>query len=878
MLKMNMKTTQIGCKIPRIGQYLDYAMLGLCSLALVACNSGSGGGTSASKGQLNIVPDSVKVTTGNSVAVPFELVGGSGGVNQTVTFRVSDPSIAQVSPSTCVVSSGTQPISGCMLTVTGKKTGSIELIAESSGYANDQAPMTVDTGNGVGTISIVNYSTNPTFNYYQSAPVVPFQFTVQFTPAVSGQTVYGSNPISVQFTDTSNGQVTYSPNTVCGVTTQNPTCVISGWFKAGSVPSNGFTINASVTGSWQAGGQPFNGQPPIPINMTPVSTQGSGSISVASQNASNLIYSGSKAPLFVNLTGSTLTNGSYTVSLSTQSNTVFFYDYPAGTNTGMPTFSTTKQCKLVVDNSTYANYQANTISGCGFNLWANPYGLDISSGATAPISVTVLQTPNTILLPATASLPTYNSVINLSLALPSSAPVKSRTVTFTNNSSNYVVFAANSGTANAYVSPVTSAGAGVVSCGASAPSQACPIGSTCVQGGQNVGNSTPYQCFWDAPTFSNNTVAPNASTTVTVPSYAGITSGTQQIQWSGSYYALNCPSGSSSAGCPAAPTTPGTSPSNQAQTIAEVTYQHNAVDFYDVSVINGVTNSLAFGPSSTSGKSAGSPIPGGSGSITTPYACGTAGLSQAQTGTGAASSAYTLPASNWSFAPTTLNLPTQPTGTASTSPASYFAVVSPSNPSSPTSCTSQSICSGSATGDTVCGWNSNNLSGANAQVCGSFQEWASANTLWGWNAQANNAGNPVFNFTTQNASGVTVGQLQLCDNPPAGTIYSSYATNPPSTDPGLACGGTNWSQTNTNLATPTAPITVPATNYTTQNPTWVSYVYPSISWLKMACPTCYTYPYDDQSSTFNCEKGLNEQGTNTLDYTLQVGNISNTFN
>lgn len=294
-----------------------------------------------------------------------------------------------------------------------------------------------------------------------------------------------------------------------------------------------------------------------------------------------------------------------------------------------------------------------------------------------------------------------------------------------------------------------------------------------------------------------------------------------------------------------------------------------------MSIINGVSNALALGPSAASGKAAGSAVPGGQGgSITTPYACGTAGSATAQTGTGATDSAYTLPASTWALAPTAANFPAPVTD----SPASYYAVVSPSNKAAPTVCSAQGTCSSSTTGDTVCGWNANYLSQAsgNQRVCGAFQQWASANQLWGWNQTAGNAGNTVFGFATGNASGVTVGQLQLCTNP-AATIYSTYATQPPSTDTGLACGGTNWDAANTVLTPAAAPITRPAVAYTTANPTWVQYVYPTISWLKMACPTCYTFPYDDQSSTFNCEQGLNSQGTNQLDYTLQVGDLKNSF-
>lgn len=39
------------------------------------------------------------------------------------------------------------------------------------------------------------------------------------------------------------------------------------------------------------------------------------------------------------------------------------------------------------------------------------------------------------------------------------------------------------------------------------------------------------------------------------------------------------------------------------------------------------------------------------------------------------------------------------------------------------------------------------------------------------------------------------------------------------------------------------------------NPEWVELAMPWAAHQKKACPTCYTFPYDDQTSTFTCYDG-----------------------
>ena len=57
----------------------------------------------------------------------------------------------------------------------------------------------------------------------------------------------------------------------------------------------------------------------------------------------------------------------------------------------------------------------------------------------------------------------------------------------------------------------------------------------------------------------------------------------------------------------------------------------------------------------------------------------------------------------------------------------------------------------------------------------------------------------------------------------------------------------NWDEEE--LAAFKAPFTK---NCVGKKENWVSKVLPTLHWLKEACPSAYTYPYDDMSSTYTC--------------------------
>jgi hypothetical protein len=88
-------------------------------------------------------------------------------------------------------------------------------------------------------------------------------------------------------------------------------------------------------------------------------------------------------------------------------------------------------------------------------------------------------------------------------------------------------------------------------------------------------------------------------------------------------------------------------------------------------------------------------------------------------------------------------------------------------------------------------------------------------------------------------------------------ISSCYAANAPST----CCGCVDWWKQGLNV--PPAPTTTACINV---NDEWVSDMLPHLLWLKTACPSCYVFPYDDVSSTFQC--GVIADDVNTVNYTI----------
>lgn len=341
----------------------------------------------------------------------------------------------------------------------------------------------------------------------------------------------------------------------------------------------------------------------------------------------------------------------------------------------------------------------------------------------------------------------------------------------------------------------------------------CPAGSNC-----NPSAGAAGLCFWENFGPTDNTyllTATGGNNTVVIPASTDPT-----IQWSGVFSAsLGCAGSScAQAQCQNNGGTTSCAPGvgfSQPATQAEITMLINSVDTYDVEVINGFHIPVQMTPS-------------GAGVVANNYSCGSPG---------APTSGNNFGACNWNNAvvPNT----------------NYYWVGGGSG----TSCSSGQACPGSE----LCGLNI----GIN-KVCGDFLGFWTADEACAINST--NA-QPYFGCndylgTPFPANTYRMSDLYSCKTPDASqpTLNSCYKVGATT----ACCGCANWETLSVipAITLPPAPITENCLN---ANSTWTSIVQNSLLWMKQTCPTVYTYPFDDKSSTFTCQ---DSNTPNTVDYTV----------
>lgn len=758
------------------------------------------------------------------------------GTARTVRVAVSDAAVAEVFPGTCTLSSLSAQSKRCQLTVHGKSNGTTTLSAQGDGLATVQIAAAVGNGPNYGRLAIESaagaYISGPTTITYSTAGKAPY--AVPLTARIVGSSgLDAAENVVISFAAAG---VNFAP-AQCAITTLSPECsTVATLTTPAATP---ITVSAS--------GASYSGYSSIAVDAAPGTVASNGTIAISSQSGNN-VPNGMKAPLWVNWSGASA-NDTVTVTLTLTGSGISFYAYTPGDNK-TPVLSTTQTCSL----SYAVSGSAPNVLGCGFGLAGSATSGNVTVNATA----------------TSASGLTYN-VGSLVLGAVAPAPAV-RTVTFTNNSSETIYVGITGGASAAYTSasPPKSAAAttanlkpGAASlCGPSNPQAACPLGTTCMQGGASPNANiakTPFYCYYDGLVPSPGyAIAPMGGTTTI--SVSGSSHGHNQVLWSGNFYPRSgcdpttgkCDNATCVGAAGGLACGPGTGPSPGINTLAEVTFQGGGnPDFYDVSIINGANYATEFGPTNVAISSGNS------------YQCGTAGSKTLQNG-GYSAGGVGLPAATWTMSPSVQSFPAGAVlnGDAST----YYRIVIPTS-GSPTQCT-QSPGTCTTGDDTVCGYAMSDLTSGSfdfaTRKCGRPIAWATGNSIWGANQSATNLAPFAFNTSWPNgksgtaAGTVSVGDLQLCIN----QTYSPYIANGTDISPTqptvLACGGVMWGATQSPLpiGSPMGNaglgLTTPSKPIVTANANWLEYVLPTIHWLKQACPTCYTYPFDDMSSTFTC--------------------------
>lgn len=166
--------------------------------------------------------------------------------------------------------------------------------------------------------------------------------------------------------------------------------------------------------------------------------------------------------------------------------------------------------------------------------------------------------------------------------------------------------------------------------------------------------------------------------------------------------------------------------------------------------------------------------------------------------------------------------------------------------------TNDSLCSGTATD--ICGLSYNTNTGKIDKRCGSLIGYVSVNVgvcsqnVNNFSGSLGTTLQSLYNCNT-NYTYSTGAQLYAC----SGTYAGQSCYNPKAGFPAASCCGCVdwWTAIGGSLTVPTS--TGSCGIYV--NPDWASpagIVQPQIQWVKSACPTAYSFQYDDHSSQFIC--------------------------
>ena len=466
--------------------------IGIGALCAAAALTGCGGGTSQNAGVIAFSDGpSVGVTKGSYREIVLSLQGGNAVVGKTVSLASLDTAIADVVPASCTLSTSSGESRGCTLKLMGKASGTVQLAAKADGYQD--AALTAHVGESplYGSLVVANGtatgSVGPVSLSFNAVGTAPYQ--KKLSASLRGSSgITAANDAIINYSSAVAG-VTFTP-AQCQVTTASPKCDTVVSLPAAVATAITVQVVGAVTTQ-------DTGYKSVAVSAVPDLTPSHGVITISTQ-AGNNVPNGMKAPLFVNWEDPQVVD-KLTIALSVApvgtatATGVSFYSYPAGDNRNIRPVQT-ETCTL-----TYTGVRATSVTSCGLGL----------VGTAASGSYTVS---------ATVTSSSKHAFVVEPLTLGAVAPEPTRrSITFTNNSSETVYVGITGGASSAYVDASTPAaapgataanlkpGAGSL-CGASNPQAACPIGTSCVQGGAAPSTKiadTPFYCYFDQTTPSN---------------------------------------------------------------------------------------------------------------------------------------------------------------------------------------------------------------------------------------------------------------------------------------------------------------------------------------------------------------------------------------
>jgi len=250
-----------------------------------------------------------------------------------------------------------------------------------------------------------------------------------------------------------------------------------------------------------------------------------------------------------------------------------------------------------------------------------------------------------------------------------------------------------------------------------------------------------------------------------------------------------------------------------------------------------------------------------------------------------------LGACSWSFTPPSSGAPDCNATTETDNTSNYYYVTPTTTPTActPGSCGGSQVCGMSLTPQVPPSSNPIYLGAPITQTCGAFQgywtvadwvgyssggQWGTCNLYSHYNMTAAldtiSGGQSTYGFSTLSPSttpslpAAMLADMYACQPTSQLSCYSNaspacFNHNAPVNNPYFAlntgygftynvCGCVNWNAS----STPASAQTAQASQCTADNTLWENKVYPRILWLKKACPTAYSFQFDDKSSSFQC--------------------------